>query len=107
MAYILGDDLEKLRSNVTVMKEKLQYLTMLYASTGKSIDTDDLAVALRDAIERSEKRDPDIEYIRTLGALECAKREWRRECISQIKDEAMLVRQCIPRLNLQGLWIAE
>lgn len=89
------------------MKEKLQYLTLLYTYTGKSIDTDDLAVALRDAIERSERRDPDIEYIKTLVALECAKKECRRESISQIKEEAKLVRQCIPRLNLQGLWIAE
>jgi len=89
------------------MKEKLQYLKSSYSYVGKSIDTDDLAMALRDAIERSEKRDPDMEYIKALAALECATREYRKEDIDQIKDEAMMTRQCIPRLNLQGLWIGE
>ena len=89
------------------MKERLEYLKALYASTGKNIDTDDFSMALRDAIARSEKRDPDIEYIKILSALESAQREYRIECIEQIKEEAIMVRQCIPRLNLQGLWMAE
>ena len=89
------------------MKEKLEYLKALYATTGRNIDTDDFAVALRDAIARSERRDPDIEYIRTLSALESAKREYSNELIASLSKEAIMVRQCIPRLNLQGLWIAE
>jgi len=105
--FLDGEDLEKLRLNITTMKEKLEYLKALYATTGRNIDTDDFAVALRDAIARSEKRDPDIEYIRTLSALESAKREYRKELIASLSKEAIMVRQCIPRLNLQGLWIAE
>jgi len=103
----IGEDLEKLRANIDIMKERLQYLKASYSYMGKSIETDDVAMALKDAIERSQKRDPDIEYIKTLAALDCAKREYRMEDVDPIKDEAMMIRQCIPRLNLQGLWIGE
>jgi len=102
--FLQGKDLQTLRDNMKVMREKLKVIKATLSSTAAGYN--DLSMALKDSIDKSERRDGDLEYLKRLAAVQHAKREFRLDEVPALEEEAQQVRQCLPRLNLQGLWIS-
>jgi hypothetical protein len=100
--FAQGQELKELRSDIQKMKQNLQL----------SLATDDLmrVVALTKSIERAEKNDPELVYSRALQMIAGANQYNTRkkyEIITHYNQEARAARAYIPRLNMDGLWVAK
>jgi hypothetical protein len=94
------EDLQSLRSDIATLKNNLKW----------ALYTDDIhrIMALRMAIEKKEREDPDLVYAKALQKIIDA-RDMRvhkkYETIKKYTEEAEMARKFIPRLNLEGLWV--
>jgi hypothetical protein len=94
-------ELESLRADIHQLGLNLKW----------SLATDDLMriVALKRSIEKAERRDPERVYIKALERIAGAGKYNTRKkyaIIMKYTKEAKAARQCIPRLNMNGLWVA-
>lgn len=96
------EDLQSLRSDIATLKNNLKW----------ALYTDDIhrIMALRMAIEKKEREDPDLVYAKALQKIIDA-RDMRvhkkYETIKKYTEEAEMARKFIPRLNLEGLWVGK
>lgn len=100
MRFAQGEDLATLRDDLSALRENLKW----------ALATDDLTriIQLRASIEKKEQRDPDIVYTKALQNIEKARKmsvTKKYDTIAKYEKVAMAARECIPRLNMEGLWV--
>mmetsp|Transcript_49484 Transcript_49484/g.73604 ORF Transcript_49484/g.73604 Transcript_49484/m.73604 type:complete len:351 (-) Transcript_49484:53-1105(-) len=95
--FLQGNDLIDSRASVVVMKENLKY-----AIAAKNNDKE---IELTDMIEIAENSDAEEVYVKSLEAMQKAMSKGRHEDSALFEKEAMVARECIPQLNLHGLWV--
>eukprot|EP00591_Stephanopyxis_turris_P011910 CAMPEP_0195513952 /NCGR_PEP_ID=MMETSP0794_2-20130614/5485_1 /TAXON_ID=515487 /ORGANISM="Stephanopyxis turris, Strain CCMP 815" /LENGTH=367 /DNA_ID=CAMNT_0040642089 /DNA_START=126 /DNA_END=1226 /DNA_ORIENTATION=+ len=98
--FLRGEELDKLRSQIEDMKEKLRYSSHLS-------NRNDTIMSLKGAIERLENKDAEISYKKALDSMEEARYGFRTDDVERHRKEAMLARKSITRLNLEGLWVGD
>ena len=101
--FVTRDELRNLRDDLKSLKENLRW----------SQAAGDLrrVSELREAIRVSEEKDPELVYARAISAMNSAEKikelDKRKFVIGQHRSEANLARMCIPRFNLEGLWVGK
>lgn len=95
-----GSDLETLRSDIQNFKNNLKY----------ALATDDIGriIDLTAAIEKAQERDPEFVYSKMLLKIDEAQKmnvSKKYQLLPKLTEEALIARQFIPRLNMEGLWI--
>jgi len=99
--FVRGEDLAKLRSDVATFKENLKW--------AQAMGDESRVLDLEKAIEQKESRDPDFVYSKALNKIDTVFKaeyfEGKDTMIDEWKDEARAARSCIPRFNLEGLWV--
>ncbi len=100
--FAQGKELEGLRADTEQLKQNLKW----------ALHTDDLSriVSLKEAIAEAENRDPEFVYTRSLKKISRAGRYPVRKKYRMLKKytkQALDSRECIPRLNFEGLWVGK
>eukprot|EP00957_Ditylum_brightwellii_P074909 5693234-Ditylum_brightwellii.AAC.1 len=98
-----GEELRNLRTDLEALRKNLQWAEAM-ADIGRIMD-------LRKAISNGEDRDPDIVYERSKKLIQEAEKinsipKKYEEKLKHMK-EAKAARDCIPRFNLEGLWVGK
>uniref|UniRef100_A0A7S2L187 Uncharacterized protein n=1 Tax=Leptocylindrus danicus TaxID=163516 RepID=A0A7S2L187_9STRA len=98
--FATGQDLVDLREDVANLKESLRYA---------KICKDDAKIsALSDAIVKSEWRDPDLVYARSMEQYnKVTLKGGKSEEAAKIMEYAKDARENVNQLNLHGLWLGE
>ena len=100
--FAQGEELKELRSDIQEMKQNLK-LSLAIADLMR-------VVALVKSIEETEKRDPELIYSRALQMIAGANQYNTRKkykIIDRYNQVARAARAFIPRLNMDGLWVAK
>jgi len=102
--FATGDSLRHLREDVAALAENL----VLSRATGDDVRASELEAAIIEL----EGRDAELVYARELDAIERAEvsiddLDRRTFVVEQHRNEANMARACIPRFNLEGLWIGK
>ncbi len=97
-----GSELQDLRVDIASLKENLKW----------ALATDDITriIDLSAAIEKAQDKDPEFVYSRMLEKIDEAQKmnvSKKYQVLPKITEEAMVARQYIPRLNMEGLWIGK
>jgi hypothetical protein len=99
--------LQQLRADVAVLRENLKW--------ARATRDDDRIFDLELAIARGEARDPELVYAKRtqqIAAYNTNDNANKHKMISheemeEWKEEAVAARKCIPRFNLEGLWVGK
>lgn len=99
--FVTGEELRSLRDDLKSLKENLKWSQ----AAGDVHRVSDL----KETIKENEEKDPELVYARAISAINNAERikdlDRRKFVIDQHRSEANLARACIPRFNLEGLWV--
>ena len=95
-------ELENLRSDISNFKNNLKY----------ALATDDIGriIDLTAAIEKAQERDPEFVYSKMLQKIDEAQKmnvSKKYQLLPKLTEEALIARQFIPRLNMEGLWLGK
>jgi hypothetical protein len=96
-----GSDLTNLRNDIVSLKENLKW----------ALATDDIAriIDLSFAIEEAQNQDPEYVYAQRLEKIydieQMRSVSKKYQMLPKVTEEALSVRQFIPRLNMEGLWL--
>lgn len=109
--YAMGTELELLRGELETFRQTLQW--------AQATDDQERMIEIAKAIERAEARDPDLVYARTTekilnlqkqqqtsGAAATTRGMIHKE-IDTLTREAQAARACLPRFQLEGLWVGK
>jgi hypothetical protein len=97
-----GNDLTKLRSDILSLKKNLEW--------AKAIGDASRIHDLETTIDKWEWKDPEAAYAKALSMVESlskVKGEGQEALITNWVQEAVVARSCIPRFNLEGLWVGK
>ena len=97
-----GSELQELRSDIQVLQSNLKLALV--------IDDIPRIISLSTAIEKSQQRDPEFVYGQLLEKLRDVQQmnvSKKYQLLPKIMEEAIAVRQYVPRLNMEGLWIGK
>jgi hypothetical protein len=107
--YATGSELDLLRNELNTFRETLQW--------AQAMEDKDRVVDLTAAIARGEKRDPDVAYARAveeinnqrkdMGDIASSKEEDKEARRETLAKEAALARSCLPRFQMEGLWVGK
>jgi hypothetical protein len=100
--FAKGTDLTKLRSDIMALKENLEW--------AKAIGDASRIHDLETTIDKWEWKDPEAAYAKALSMVETLsnlKGEGQEPIIANWVQEALVARSCIPRFNLEGLWVGK
>mmetsp|Transcript_11212 Transcript_11212/g.23609 ORF Transcript_11212/g.23609 Transcript_11212/m.23609 type:complete len:353 (+) Transcript_11212:165-1223(+) len=99
--FATGDELRNLHDDMKALKQVLKWCRV-------SGDVHRVG-ELRETIKLLEGKDPEVVYTRAISAMNKAEKiedlDKRKFVIDQHRSEANLARSCIPRFNLEGLWV--
>ena len=103
--FATGKELTTLRSDVASLKETLHW--------AKAVKDTERCSDLEKAIAEGEAMDPDIVYRKALEEISLIKtsvllsEDQKDFLIQQHKCEAEAARACLPRFQLEGLWVGK
>jgi len=103
--FATGEELKNLRLDLESLKHNLQWAEAL---------KDEIRMeSLQKAIQRGEKRDPDLMYKKAIKMIAQAKMmkdismEERDTLTTKYAKLAAAARKCLPQFNLEGLWVGK
>ena len=96
--FATGEGLKKLRAVLSLLRENLKWSRVM---------EDDKIDEIQADIERSECRDPEIVYNKAHRQLWEADSDADPALLKKWTEEAALARSCLPRFNLEGLWVGK
>ena len=100
--FATGQELLDLRSDLSSLRENLGW--------AEALQDQALVKDLTKAIRDGERRDPETTYTTALQKLEEAKEGKKLETDDDVERwsiEAASARSCLPRFNLEGLWVGK
>jgi hypothetical protein len=101
--FVTGDELRSLHDDLKALKDNLSW--------SEAAGDVHRVGELRETIRLSEEKDPELVYARAISAMNKAAKiedlDKRKFVIDQHRSEANLARSCIPRFNLEGLWVGK
>jgi hypothetical protein len=103
--FATGEELLNLRQDLASLKHNLQW--------AEALKDDTRVKSLEKAIEKGEKRDPDLMYSKALNYMAQAKqmkdvtREEKDAFAEKWVKVAASARECLQQFNLEGLWVGK
>ena len=105
--FATGEDLKNLRLDLESLRHNLQWAEALKDEVRME--------SLEKAIQRGEKRDPDLMYKKAIKMISqvrkmkeaAASTEERDALIEKWAKMAAAARKCLPQFNLEGLWVGK
>lgn len=101
--FATGKELKRLHADLDSLRENLSW--------AEAMEDEDRIEDLNKAIKNGENRDPNIVYKRALRAVIDAKasfklsEEEKARRVKKWKEEAQAARLCLPRFQMEGLWV--
>jgi hypothetical protein len=103
--FLTGEELITLRQDLHSLKHNLQW--------AEALKDDTRVKSLQKAIEKAEKRDPDLMYSKALNYMAQAKK--MKDVTEEEKDAfvekwvrvAASARECLPQFKMEGLWVGK
>jgi hypothetical protein len=103
--FAIGEELKNLRLDLESLRHNLQWAEALQ---------DEVRIeSLQKAIQRGEKRDPDLMYKKAIKLISQTKKmkdvsfEEKDALIKKWAKLAAAARNCLPQFNLEGLWVGK
>ena len=103
--FATGEDLKNLRLDLESLRHNLQWAEALKDEVRME--------SLEKAIQRGEKKDPDLMYKKAIKMISQARKmkdassEERDALIEKWAKMAAAARKCLPQFNLEGLWVGK
>jgi len=105
--FSTGEELKQLRMDLESFRENLKWAEV--------IDDEELVASLSKEIEEKEKRDPELVYKKAKLLITEAKAasgrdlkpELQEQLIQHWSQQAELARACLPRFQMEGLWVGK